>query len=565
MAKSKHSDVRTPIGERRGATGWRELFLGVTKKNRRTQVLAGLTLLAIAIPEQLATAQLAGAPAFSAMLAFIAAGLVFILLGSNPIMSVGADSTIAPLFAVSLVSLAPLDSSQYLTLTASTALVTGILVLAVGLLRLGWIADFLSLPIVAGFMSGIGCLIIVHQLPKALGVSAGGESFLSRATSLAHHLGHVSGWSVAIATATLLVLVIGDRLNAKVPWALFAILTTSLLASVAHLAQHGVLLLGPVSVGGPTWRLSGLSLHDWGVVVTTAFTLVVVILSQTSATSRTAADELGVHVDPNRDFVGVGGANIAAALVGAFPVNSSPARTTITRLAGGRTKLPGLVAVLGALVVAPFAGLARSMPLAALAGVLFFVAARLIKLAELRRVWRVSRSECFLAIVSWLGVLLIGVEQGLAIAVGLAVLQQTYRSARPLMIEMGRRHGTTSWEPYDQKGVERVDHILAVLFDEDIFFANAGVFRRQLHALLAKYPKTRHVIIDAVAIADIDYTGLATLSRVIDDLAQDHVSVSVARAVSPVRRRLSDSSSKSLRHIHFFDSVDAAAQAALRN
>jgi MFS superfamily sulfate permease-like transporter len=299
-------------------------------------------------------------------------------------------------------------------------------------------------------------------------------------------------------------------------------------------------------------------------VFTTALTLVIVIMSQTAATARSSADELGVADDISRDFVGVGLANIAASLVGAFPVNASPARTTVTRLAGGRTKLVGLVAALGALVLSPFAAIAHSIPLAALAGVLLFVAGRLIKIGQLRAIWFTSRVEFLLALLTTLGVLLLGVEIGLALAVGLAILDQTWRSAHPKMIELGRHHGTTSWENADEHDVERVDHILALLFTADIYFANAGVFRRDLHELLAKHPDTRHLIIDAAAIANIDFTGLAMLSQVAADLAKDSVSLSVARATDDVRRQLTTAADKALSRLEIYDSVDAAANAAVK-
>ena len=184
---------RTPIGLRRPIEGMRQMFDGVTRQNFPGQLLAGLTLLAIAIPEQLATSRLAGVPAFVALIAFITATLVFVFVGSNPIMSVGADSTIAPLFAVVLVRLAPVSTALYFELVAATAVVTGLAVMAVGLLKLGWIADFLSLPIVTGFLGGIGVIIIVHQLPSALGVTAGRFFDLSNAsTRSSHAFGHVS-------------------------------------------------------------------------------------------------------------------------------------------------------------------------------------------------------------------------------------------------------------------------------------------------------------------------------------------------------------------------------------
>jgi MFS superfamily sulfate permease-like transporter len=555
---------RTPISQRRAARGLNQIFLGVTKENMPGQLLAGITLLAIAIPEQLATSQLAGVPAFTAMIAFITATLVFVAFGSNPIVSVGADSTIAPLFAVALLRLALPGTTQYLELAAATALVTGLILVVIGALRLGWFADFLSLPIVVGFMCGIGVIIVVHQLPHVFGIVGGGNSVIQRLEAIVDNFHQVSVWSIVLAIGTLIVMLVGEKLNPRLPWALAAVLVGTILCVSLSLANHGVQELGAVIVGLPTWRLRWLSLHEWGVVFTTALTLVIVIMSQTAATARSSADELGVADNVSRDFVGVGLANVAAGLVGAFPVNASPARTTVTRLAGGRTKMVGLVAAIGALILAPFASIAHSIPLAALAGVLLFVAFRLIKIAQLRAIWFISRVEFSLALLTTIGVLLLGVEIGLAVAVGLAILDQTWRSAHPKMIELGRHHGTTSWENADEHDVERVDHILAMLFTADIYFANAGVFRRDLHELVAKYPDTRHLIIDAAAIANIDFTGLTMLSQVVADLTKDSVSVSIARATDDVRRQLAAAPDKTLAHLEVFDSVDAAANSALK-
>jgi SulP family sulfate permease len=553
---------RTPIAQRRVTRGVNQIFLGLTRTNFSGQLLAGITLLAIAIPEQLATSQLAGVPAFTAMIAFITATLVFFVIGSNPIVSVGADSTIAPLFAVALLRLAPASSPQYMELVAATAVVAGLIVMLIGLLKLGWLADFLSLPIVVGFMGGIGVIIITHQLPRVLGVPSGGESFLSRLQWLSHQFGHVSTWSVVIAVGTLVVMVLGEKINAKLPWALAAVLAATILTAAGSLASHGVQQLGAVSAGLPIWRLHWLSGSEWGVVCTTAITLVIVILSQSAATARTSADDLAIADNISQDFVAIGLANVACGLVGAFPVNASPARTTVAKLAGGRTKLVLLVAGLGALVLTPLAKFAHMIPLAALAGVLLFVGGRLVKVGQFQKILAASRWEFILALVSALGVIFVGVEQGLAIAVGLAILDQTWRSARPRMVELGRRSGTTSWEPEEEDGVERVDHILALLFAEELFFANAGIFRREMHEYLAKRPDTRHVIIDAVAIADIDFTGMNALAQVVADVTEDKISISFSRANDTVRERLAKSTNKAISAIALFDSTDAAAVAA---
>jgi SulP family sulfate permease len=561
VASSNDQTSRTPIALRRPAGGLTQIFHGVTRANLGGQLLAGVTLLAIAIPEQLATSRLAGVPAFIALIAFITATLVFVVFGSNPIMSVGADSTIAPLFAAVLVRLAPVSTTLYFELVAATAVVTGVVVMTVGLLRLGWIADFLSLPIVTGFLGGIGVIIIVHQLPSALGVASGGSSVIQRLESLSHVLGHVSAWSIVLALGTLVVLMVGEKINGRLPWALFAILVATVLAVSLSLAQHGVVELGTVSAQLPTWRLHWLSLSQWGLVATTAVTLVIVILSQTAATTRTSSDDLGVDSDISRDFVGVGLANVAAGLVGAFPVDASPARTTVSRLAGGRTKVVGLTAAVLALLLSPLSHYAHSIPLAALAGVLFFIALRLIKVDALVRIWRASRVEFLFAIVSGLGVIVIGVEQGLAIAVALAILDQTWRSARPQMFELGRHSGTTSWEPVGDPDVDPVDHALVVLFDNDIFFANAGVFRRDVHQLLVSRPLTKHFVLDMVAVSDIDFTGMTILAQVVGDVAKDQITFTLARASDTVRATLSKSFDAGVRALAIYESVDEAVDA----
>jgi SulP family sulfate permease len=528
-------ESRTPIGLRTPWGGLSDIFRGVTRANYSGQLLAGVTLLAIAVPEQLATSQLAGVPAFIAMIAFIT-------------VSVGADSTIAPLFAVVLLRLAPVSTTLYFELVAATAVVTGLVVMSVGLLRLGWIADFLSLPIVTGFLGGIGVIIIVHQLPSAFGVPSGGTSVLQRLDWFFHHLTHVSGWSVALA---------------RLPWALAAIALSTVLGVALGLENHGVKELGTVIVGLPTWRLHWLSAGQWGVVATTSVTLVIVILSQTAATSRTAADDLGVEANLSRDFVGVGLANVAAGLVGAFPVDASPARTTVSRLAGGSTKLVGLTAAVLALCLSPLGKYAHTIPLAALAGVLFFIASRLIKIGLLKKIFLANRTEFGFAAVSALGVIVIGVEQGIAIAVGFAIIDQTWRSARPHMVVLGRRDNTTSWEPLSQDHVKMVDHALVALFDNDLFFANAGVFRKELHALLVTYPRTQHFVFDAVAMAEIDFTGMTILSQVVGDLAKDGVSVAFARANAGVEKSLKTSFDPAIRKLPRYESVDAAVVASV--
>lgn len=526
------------------------------------EVVAGITLLAIAVPEQLATAQLAEVPSFLAILAFIGASITFAALGSNPIVSVGADSTIAPLFAVALIRFATPNPSSYLVVVAATAIVTGVLLAAIGLLRLGWIADFLSVPIVAGFMLGIGLTIMVHQLPDALGLPKASGTFLHRLSDIARTLHLTNGWTTLLAVATFALLAIGERLNRRLPWAVFAVVVGTLVVKYADLARHGVATLGHVAIVAPSLRVDAFDWSDAGVVVTTSLTLVVVILSQTAATSRNSADELGIEVNVNHDFVGVGAANVVSGLLGSIPVDASPARTGVVALAGGRTPLVSLVAGVGALIVIPLSPALSDLPLAVLAGVLFYVAGRLLRLGQLRTILRVDALEFGLALVTALAVILIGVQEGIAVAVGLAILDQTRRSARPKSVVLGKVPDSTSWEVIGQDNATPVDDVTVLLFSAPLYFVNAGLFRAAVHSTLQSYPKTTHLVISAAAITDIDFTGLGALATVVEDLAKDGVEVSMARAGDEVRAALARSPNEHVRGLRHFGTVEDAVDAA---
>lgn len=522
------------------------------------EVLAGVTLLAIAVPEQLATSRLAQVPAFLAILAFVGATITFSVLGSNPIVSVGADSTIAPLFAVALVRLAAPASSSYLVLVAATAVVTGVLLVIVGVARLGWVADFLSVPIVTGFMAGIGLTIIVHQLPDFLGLASTSGSFFHRLATVASHLGSTNGWTVGLALGTLVLLVVGERVTSRVPWALIAVVATTVIVKVADLGRHHVATLGTLTILSPHFRLGSFHWSDAGTVATTGLVVAIVVLSQTAATTRNAADEMGIGIDVNRDFLAVGVANIVAGVGGAFPVNASPARTGVVRVAGGTTQLVGFVAAAGALLVIPIAPALSDLPLAVLAGVLVYVAGRLIKVGVMRRIGSVDRYELALAVVTGLAVIAIGVQEGIAVAVGLAILDQTRRSARPRSSVLGRRPHTTSWEPIGHDDAQGVEGVTVLLFTAPLYFVNAGLFRTEVHDAMRAYPSTKHIVIDAAAMTDIDYTGLAALTSVVTDLAREGVEVVVARPSDEVLRTLSRAPDPAVRKMRTFETVNDA-------
>jgi len=529
-------------------------------------VLAGLTLLVIAVPEQLATSRLADMPPISGFYAFAAGTVLFALLGSNPQMSVGADSTIAPLFAVGVAHLAPAGSAQYVDLVGILAVAVGVCVAAVWLLRLGWVAEFLSAPIITGFLAGIAVIIVVHQIPDLFGLAGASGSTLHQLAFTVGHLGQTNGWVVGIGVGVLAIVIAADRIDRRLPGALVALVASTILVAVFGLQGHGVVVLGSVAHGAPRFGLVGLTWSTLGSVAPIAGVVALVVVTQSAATTRAFADQGDYQVDVGRDFLGVGAGSIAAGLVGAFPVNASPPRTAAVAAASGRTQAAGLGAAAVILLLVPAAGLLKDVPVATLAGVLLFVAARLFHGRDLRAIAQFDPFEFSLALTTMLAVAFVGVEQGIAAAVGLAILDRTRLTARPQLHVLGRIPQTTSWAPVSSPSKPvQVPGVLVVLFATPLWYANAIHFRDQLHGALRRaIGPPRLVVLDAIGMSDLDYTGVRSLREALDDLDRRHISFAIARVGEHVRDSLTRSGLlQRIGEDKLFPSVDEAV-AALR-
>ena len=450
-------------------------------------LVAGLTLLVIAVPEQLATSRLAGMPPITGFYAFVAGTVLFALLGSNPQMSVGADSTIAPLFAAGVAALALTGSPHYIDLVSILAVMVGVLVMLVGVLRLGWIAEFLSTPIVTGFLSGVAVIIVIHQLPDFLGLPAPSGGNAHRIGYIATNLSEVNGWTVAIGLGVLAVMVASARIDRRVPGALIGMVVSTALVAAAGLQAHGVAVLGPVKTGAPQLGLSGLSWSALGSLAPLAGVVALVVVTQSAATTRAFAEQGGYDVNAGSDFLAVGAGSVVSGLVGSFPVNASPPRTGAVATAGGRTQAGALGAAAAVVVLIPFANVLRDVPLATLAAILIFVAVRLFNVHDLRAIVRFDLFEFALAAVTLLTVVLVGVEQGIAAAVILAILDRIRLSARPQLHVLGRLPDSTSWAPLsNDPDARQVPGVLVVLFATPLWYANAVHFRDEVATALTR-------------------------------------------------------------------------------
>jgi high affinity sulfate transporter 1 len=518
-------------------------------------------LLVIAAPAQLATARLAGMPPITGFYAFVAGTALFALLGSNPQMSVGADSTIAPIFAVGISHLSTLGSPRYLDLVGILAVMVGVMVVLVGLLRLGWIADFLSMPIIIGFLVGVAVTIVVHELPDFLGLPAETGSTLHRIRVIGSHLDDVNGWALGIGLVVLAVMVSADRIDRRLPGALVGLVGSAAVVTALGLRAHGVEVLGTFPHGAPRLGLVGLSWSSIRSVMPLAGGVALVVISQSAATTRASADQGGYSVDVNRDFLGVGAGSIVAGLAGSFPVDASPPSTAAVASAGGRTQAAALGAGAAVALLVPAAALLKDVPVATLAAVLFVVAARIVHLGDLADIAHFDLLEFGLTLVTLLTVALVGVEQGIAVAVALAVLDRTRLSARPRLHVLGRIPGTTSWAPISSaEHVAQLPGILVVLFATPLWYANANHFRDQLHSALARtIGPPRAVVLDTTGMSDIDYTGLHALREALDELDRRAIPFAVARTGERVRKGLARGGLlERIGEQRFFDSINEA-------
>lgn len=531
--------------------------------NPGTEALAALTLLVIAVPEQLATTRLAGMPPITGLYAFVAGSVAFAVLGSNPQLSVGADSTITPLFAVALAHLAPTGSTHYIALAGLLAVVVGVLVAAVGLLRLGWISEFLSTPIITGFLAGVAVIIVVHQLPDVLGLPSVSGSTLHRLDVISGHLGNTHGYTVGIAAAVLVVVFGAERFDRRLPGALVALVGSTLLVAGAGLASHGVAVLGAVAHGAPQFGLHQLSWKALGQVFPLASVVALVVVSQTAATSRAFADLGDYEVDMGRDFLGAGAGSVLAGVSGAFPVNASPVRTAAVATAGGHSQVSGLAAAAAVVALVPAASVLHDVPVATLGAILVFVATRIVHLRDLRAIAKFDLFEFALALITLLTVAFVGVEQGIGVAVGLAILDRARLSARPTVHRLGRIPGTTSWEPLTGPGPHtEVLGVVVLLFATPLYYANAEHFRAQLRAALPDDGSVHVLVLDVLGMHDIDFTGSRVLGRLLDEIDEHHVVVGLARTGDHLRTNLERSGLLTrIGTDHLFSSVDEAVTA----
>lgn len=526
-------------------------------------LMAGLTLAAIAIPEQMATARLGGFAPQIGFFAFMAGSLGFALLGGNRFLSCGADSTITPIFAGGLAALATAGSPEYQGLAIALALMVGAMMLAGGAFRLGGIANLLSMPVMVGFLAGISVHIIVSQLPGVLGLESPDGPTLDRIGVLASELGRTNPVTLCIGLGVLAVVVISEKISAKIPGALIGLVAATLATIALGLESKGVNVVGMVPGTLPRPTLPELAPELWVRLVPLAFVVTVVVMVQTAATTRSFPSDPDKPADVDRDFLGAGAGSVLSGLFGAFPVNASPPRTGIVAETGGQSQLAGLAAAVIVLLLLAFGtGLLKHVPDAALGGILLFVALRIIRTKQIATIYRQSFSE-FLLIVATAGLIIVlPIQQGAFLGIVLSLLHGIWSTTRARLIEFERVPGTTIWWPaHPHITGERIAGVAVIGLQAPLSFLNAPGFRSDVTKVLST-ATPQLLVLEASGMVEIDFTAAQILLDVFKACNAQGVTVALARLESVraqdafERFKLFDVLPKE----HVFHSVDEAVR-----
>ena len=513
--------------------------LPIERSRVPVDMLAGLTLAALGVPEVLGYAKIAGMPLVTGLYTMLLPMAVFAVLGSSRHLVVAADSATAAILAAALTGLAVAGSERYVRLAGLAALLAGLLLLVARLARLGFLANFLSRTVLVGFLTGVGIQVAAGQLPDMLGITAAGKQTLPRLLNTVRALPHVHPADVALSIGVIVIVVAARRITRQIPGPLIAVIIAIIVSWAAGLASHGVAVVGNVPRGLPSLGLPALGWHDAAALLGAAASMFVVILAQSAATSRAYAVKYEEPFSEDTDLVGLAAANIAAAFSGTFVVNGSPTKAQMVDSAGGRSQLApltaaGVVLVVLVLLTAPLAYL----PDAALASVVFLIAIQLIDVKEMRQIRACRKRESVIALLTAVAVVTLGVEYGIVLAIVASIVDHLRHSYSPLSSVLVKSPAGHWHAAPVGPGARTEDGLVVYRFGTSLYYANAARLLEDIVDLVGHGGPLRWLVVDCAAIGDVDYTASAVLAKVIEHVHQRYVRLAFSSVLGPVREQL---------------------------
>ncbi len=542
------------------------LFPGLTLRNVGTEVLAGITLLAIALPLNIGYAQIAGLPPSAGLYALVLPSVAFALLASSRHLIAAPDAAAAALVGSALSGVAVAGTQQYAAMAAAQAIIGGLMFVACSVFRLGFLADFLSKPILIGFVGGLATDILLSQIAKMMGIKVdSGAEFFERLVQLVSRLGSVNWWSLALSLGVIAVLLPARRRLPTVPWALIVLVAATVISVVLHLPGHGVAVLGSVPSGPPILAFPRLDWHQWVAVILPALAITTVTVGEGLLLARSYADKYGYTTAPNRDLMAFGAANIASGLSSGFTIGSSTSRAAAMDQAGSRTQLPLLVMAAGALLLLLFgADLLADIPSPAIGAIVGVSVAKLIAVREFRHLWRLSRFETAVAATCFAGILLIGPLAGIVLAFILSLINLLRKAARPAVdVLQGSDDPHVSLTVSGDGGTgETVPGVIAMRFAAPIFFGNAATLSAVIRQSVREAPHpVSAFILDMEGVSDVDVTGAEALAKELQWLQGKGITFAYSRVRPQLRANLER---MNLFQGHNVFETNRAAVAALR-
>ena len=528
----------------------------------RSDVVAGLVLAAILVPQGMAYAELAGLPAVTGLYTTIACLVGYALMGASRVLVLGPDSSVSPLIFAAILPLGAADDPETaIALAGMLAILTGLILVGIGVAKLGFVADLLSKEVQVGYMNGLGITIIVGQLPKLCGFSTNADNFIDEVKAFFENIDQTHSTTLAVGLATLAVLLVLPRVTRKLPAILIAIVGATVFSAVLDLSRKGVDTVGPLPQGLPTPQIPWTQASDIGPLLLAALGIALVSLTDTIATSTSFSSRRGEEVRPDQEMIGLGTANLAAGLFQGFSVSTSGSRTAVAEQTGSKSQLTGLVgAAVVAILLLFLNGLLADLPQTALAAVVITAALSLMDLAALARYWRVRRTALLLSVVASLGVIFFGVLQGILIAIVLSIFLFFRRNWWPHGAVLGRAADGTWHDITADLQVSEEPGIVVYRWEAPLFFANAGMFHDQVRKLV-RTKEVRWVVLQCEAITDIDVTA----AEMLDQADKQLNTRGVHMAFVELRGRLQDlvlryGLLETLDKDHFYPSMDAALE-----
>ena len=485
--------------------------------------------------------KIAGTPVLTGLYTILIPIALFALLGSSRHLVVGADSATAAILASGLAGMAAKGSAEYLALASILAIITAGFLLLARLIRLGFLANFLSRTVLVGFLTGVGIQIACGQVAGILGVPAGSGGTLRKLWGTLSHIGETNGPTLAVSISVIVVIVGCRVIDRRFPGPLIAVLGVIAASYGFDLASHGVAVLGTVPGGLPSIGLPDVTLNQTKALGLTAVSIFIVVLAQSGATSRAYAARYGEPFDENVDLFALGAANLGAGLSGTFVVNGSPTKTEMVDTAGGRTQISSLVTSLIVLIVLLFlTGPLQYMPEAVLATVVLLIGIQLVDIHGLIEIYRARKEEFLVAVITAVVVVIVGVEQGIVLAIILSVvihLRHSYLPKNGVLTSISKR----TWEPIPlhTSVPELLPGFVLYRFNASLYYANAGRFAQDIGLIVSHAdPPLKTLCIDTAGIADIDYTGMETVRETILAAQRQGVRVVFAEVGQNVRDEL---------------------------